>query len=196
MRYNLYLSLSAAALALAGCGAKTEANTTSTDTSVTAMTTNEGTDAGVNTDAAAMPSAGQGFANTAAASDAFEIATSQLAATNAKSAAVKAFAAKMIAAHTESTAKLEAAAGKASPAITPDPALTADQQQKVDSLKILTGDDFDKAYAAAQVDAHQQTLDGVKAYAATGDVPSLKAFADGLIPTVTGHLEMARKLNP
>jgi predicted outer membrane protein len=68
---------------------------------------------------AATASPGQAIANAAAASDAFEIATSQLAATNDASAAVKAFATKMITAHAESTAKLKTVAAAASPVLTP-----------------------------------------------------------------------------
>ncbi len=139
-------------------------------------------------------SAAQSFANAAAASDAFEIETSKLAATKGASASVKAYAAKMIEAHTASTAKLKTAAGSASPAITPDPTLNAEQQQKLDQLKGLTGKAFDEAYIAEQTAGHQQTLDTLKAYAATGDSAPLKTFATGLIPTVTAHLNMAKAL--
>ncbi|MEW2849287.1 DUF4142 domain-containing protein [Stenotrophomonas maltophilia] len=47
---------------------------------------------------------------------------------------------------------------------------------------------------AEQTAAHQQTLDTLKAYAASGDMPALKDFATGLIPTVTAHLNMAKSL--
>jgi predicted outer membrane protein len=76
----------------------------------------------------------------------------------------------------------------------PDPTLTADQQKKLADLKALTGASFDKAYAAAQVDAHQATLDALKGYSASGDVPELKSSATGLVPVVTGHLNMAKAL--
>jgi putative membrane protein len=185
--------LGAAALALAGCGSKTENH--STDTVVT--TGNSDAAAMGSSDAAvsAAASAGQTFANAAASSDAFEIATSQLAATRASSPAVKKFADAMIKAHTESTAKLKTAAAAASPAITPDPALSPAQQQKLDALKALNGATFDSAYAAAQVEAHQQTLEALKANAANQQVPaSLRDFATRLIPTVTAHLNLARSL--
>jgi putative membrane protein len=81
-----------------------------------------------------------------------------------------------------------------SPAMTPDDTLTAEQQSTLDSLKGKTGADFDSAYAAAQVDAHQKTLDALKGYSAGGDNATLKTFADGLIPTVTAHLNMAKGL--
>lgn len=181
------MTMTAAALALTACGHKETTTTMTTDNTVVATN-----------DIAAVPTpnGGQSFANTAAASDAFEIATSKLALDKSGSAAVKKFAQKMIDAHTGSTARLKAIAAGAVPAITPDPTLTAGQQATVDSLKNLTGPDFDKAYAAAQVDGHQKTLDALKAYAATGDVPAFKDFATNLVPTVTAHLNMAKSLKP
>jgi putative membrane protein len=185
--------LGAAALALAGCGSKTETNTT--DTVVTTGNTDSGTMAGPNASMAATASVGQSFANAAAASDAFEIASSRLAATQASAAPVKKFAESMIKAHTDSTAKLKTAAAASSPAITPDPTLTSAQQQKLDALKALNGATFDSAYAAAQVEAHQQTLDALKTNAANQEVPQpLRDFASKLVPTVTAHLNMAKGL--
>jgi putative membrane protein len=143
---------------------------------------------------AAPVSPGQTFADTAAASDAFEIETSKLAATKAQSAKVKRFAEQMIKAHTDSTAKLKTAASAASPAIAPNAQLSPAQQQTLDALAGKSGADFDTAYAKAQVDAHQMALDALKAYANTGDVPSLKTFAGQVVPVVTAHLNMAKGL--
>jgi putative membrane protein len=179
--------VTAGALVLASCGQKTESEHNVTTTT----TVNDTVAAPI-----AVASPGQIFANNAAASDAFEVASSNLAATKAHSAAVKAFAKQMVKAHTESTAKLKTAAAAASPAIAPDPALTPDQQQSLDALNALDGAPFDTAYAAAQTQAHEKTLAALKDYAATGDVPSLKSFAAGLVPTVTAHLNMAKSLKP
>ena len=188
MKVGQIVITSAAALALASCGHKATTDNTSTTT-----TTNVA-DASTNMTETA-PADGQSFANAAAASDAFEIATSKLALSNSQSSAIKKFANQMVTAHTGSTAKLKTAAGSASPALTPDPALTADQQQQVDAMKAMTGADFDQAYAKAQVDGHQKTLDALKAYAATGTVASLKTFASTMVPTVAAHLNMAKGLN-
>ena len=180
--------LSASALALAGCGQKND--TPAVDAN---MTTQTNTDA-MNGSAMAAPMTAQGFANAAAASDRFEVESSRLAATAGQSAAVKAFADKMISAHTDSTAKLKAAAAGMNPPMTPDDTLTPDQQQVLDSLKALNGANFDTAYAAAQVNAHQATLDALNAYAASGDNVTLVDLAKGMIPTVTAHLNMAKGL--
>jgi putative membrane protein len=185
MKYAAMIAVSAAALALAACGKKDEP--AAPETSATDMS------AGMPAPAASM-TAGQSFANAAASSDAFEIETSQLAAQKATSAKVKAFAQNMVKAHTDSTAKLKTAAAAATPPLTPVPQMSPLQQQTLTELQGKSGADFDTAYAKAQVDAHQMTLDALKAYSASGDVPSLKSFATELVPIVTAHLNMAKGL--
>lgn len=181
------VAISLAALTLGGCGKKVD------------TTTNEVAAAPTNSVNAAEPtpaaeSAGQLFANLAAASDTFEIESSRLAEANSQSATIKKFAASMIKAHTDSTAKLGQAASAASPAIVPNPVLTSEQQRSLDALKTKKGADFDAAYIEAQTKGHQETLEKLKAYSATGDVASLKEFATRLVPIVTGHLNMAKGL--
>lgn len=185
MKYPVLFAVSLVALSLGGCGKKKDEGAPMGVASY---------DAATEAAPAAVMSPGQTFANAAAASDAFEIKSSQLAENKATSPKVKSFAAQMIKAHTESTAKLKAAAGSASPAIVPDTAFSDMQRQTLSDLGTKSGADFDTAYARAQVDAHQATLDAVKAYSASGDVPSLKAFAGELVPVVTAHLNMAKGL--
>jgi putative membrane protein len=185
MKHSILIAVSIAALSLAGCGKKAE---------TPAAQNSEAAANGLDGTAAPAASPGQAFADAAAASDTFEIETSKLAQTKSQSAKVKRFAGEMIKAHTASTAKLKTAAGAASPAITPSPTLTPAQQQTLDALSAKSGADFDKAYADAQRSGHQATLDALKAYSTNGDVPSLKAFATELVPTVTAHLNMAKGL--
>jgi putative membrane protein len=143
---------------------------------------------------ATTPATAQEFANAVAASDRFEIESSKLAASAAQSSAVKTFANNMIKAHTASTEKLKTTvAGLATP-LTINDALTANQQQLLDGLKGKRGADLDAAYSAAQVSAHQATLDALNAYAASGDDPALKPLASEMIPTVTAHLNAAKGL--
>lgn len=191
--------VSASALALAACGQKTDtANTADAGLATNDTAAFDAGNAGVaatdNTTAATPATGGQVFANSAAASDAFEIATSRLALENSSSAAVKKYANQMITAHTASTDKLKTTTAGLTPAITPDPKLNAEQQTILDSLKTKKGAEFDTAYIAAQQSGHQQTLDVLRGYAATGDVPALKTFASGLVPTVAAHLNMAKGL--
>lgn len=191
MRTSVLLLLSGT-LVLAACGRKDQ----NANTDANLMTDNIVIDNGivVNETTVAAPLTSQGFANAVASGDRFEIESSRLAETAGQSAAVKSFATKMITAHTASTAKLKSTAAELSPAVTPDDTLSADQQQKLDNLKGLHGTEFDSAYSAAQVEAHQMALDALNAYAASGDNPKLKSLASGLIPTVTAHLNMAKGL--
>lgn len=201
MTNKILILLAGTALALTACTKHDTANTAAgvdnatdmngaTDMNATDNTAMSGNMAAP----AASPMTAQGFANAAAASDHFEIESSKMAATQASSAKVKSFAKTMISAHTASTAKLKGIASAMSPAMTPDDTLTADQQAALDSLKGQNGAAFDSAYASAQVDGHQKTLDALKNYAASGDNAELKTFANGMIPTVTAHLNMAKGL--
>lgn len=196
------ISFTALSLGLAGCH-KQASREAAADNSVamgdTAANDTMAADANMSADAgmaapAATAMTGQAFANTAGASDAFEIAEAKLAKSKGKDDKVKDFATKMIAAHTDSTTKIKQAAGEASPKIKPDPTLTADQQSKVDALGKLSGSAFDTQYKADQVAAHTDALAAVQGYAASGDVPSLKTAAGEIAPTVSSHLDMAKAL--
>ena len=205
---NAKLSFGAIALiaALGACSQKSQDTTTNAVTDIgsdVGNTTSGAIDAAGNATSNALDAAGnalaptptgQAFADKAAKSDAFEIAAAKLAKTNAESADVKKFAATMIDAHTGSTAKIKAAAAKATPAIKPDPTLTSDQQSKLDDLGKLKGADFDKAYIDGQISAHEDALSLMKDYAANGDTPSLKTAAGEIAPVVQKHLDMAKAL--
>ena len=190
---TLTIALAGAALTLGACNRNDAANnTTLNDVAINDVTANDSGD--MTNMSAAAPTTAQGFVNAAAASDHFEIETSKLAATNASSSAVKSFANQMISAHTQSTAKLKSTLTGISPSIAADDTLTPAQQAALTSLQGKKGAEFDSAYAAAQVDAHQKTLDTLNAYAAGGDQPKLQDFAKQLIPTVTAHLNLAKGL--
>lgn len=192
--------LAASVFVLGSCGdpnAVQRANSADLGNSPTAPSVKSGNVAGDlhNTAGPIAPSA-QDFANTTAASDEYEIETSKLALTNSQSAEVKDFAQKMIDAHTRSTEKLNKAAGSAAPTIIPDTTLAPDQQQSLGQLRAKKGADFDQQYVTIQRDAHQRTLAALKDYSVKGDQPPLNAFANEVIPIVSGHLAMARNLKP
>ena len=194
MRHGVIILLATGALTLGACGKSDDTDTTvGIDNSDNVVSVDNGMMAG-NNSAAMSPLTAQGFANAAAASDRFEIESSRLAESAASSAAVKRFAAQMISGHTASSAKLKTTVAGMTPVVSPDDSLSAEQQAKLNSLKGLNGAAFDSAYTAAQVEAHQMTLDKLNAYAASGDTPALKTFASGLVPTVTAHLNMAKSL--
>lgn len=186
---RIVITIAVACVALAACNRNPERN--ATDTVTNGPAANENLPA---PSEAASSLSGQDLANTLAASDAFEIASSRLAVDKAPTPAVKAFAHKMIDAHSASTQKLKKVAAGLSPVVKPDAALSVKQQQDLDRLKTLDGATFEQAYVADQVTAHETALGVVQAYSEGGDVPALKTFATDAVAMVSDHLKQARAL--
>jgi putative membrane protein len=187
MKFAVYLTVSLAALSLAAC--KDEQAPAPNN-----VNTGAPTDVASMAPPVAAESPAQAFINTAAANDMFEIEASRLAASKASADETKRFAEEMIKAHTDATQKLKAAATAASPAMSPVASMTAAQSAILADLRGAPAAGFDKAYATAQINAHQSALDALKAYSANGAVPSLKAFATQMVPVVTAHLNLAKSL--
>lgn len=183
MKIRLSL-VSAATLALAACGSQEPAEAP----------------ADLATDDAALtepalapdPTTPQGFADTVAASDLYEIEAARLAEDMGQSDAVKSFAAMMIEDHTASSDNLRAAAGQAD-GVTIAPGLTPKQESDLEALR-GAGENFDTVYAQQQVAAHEAALSLLQGYAQNGTVEPLKAFATQTATVVEGHLGEARDL--
>ena len=200
MRYSgSAIAIAALSLALASCGPKAERAADAVKNDAGAMIGKAevtASNAAEDVKAAVTPTpTAQEFSDTAAKSDAFEIAAAKLALTNAASADVKSFADEMLKAHANSTAKLKAAAREASPVVTPDATFSSIQNDELAALGRLKGAEFDEEYIDGQVDAHQNALTLMQAYAKDGEAPSLKIAAGEIAPIVSRHLEMARALH-
>jgi putative membrane protein len=182
------------ALALVACGGNetTTANTTTTTADNVSALDVPAPDNMAMTDAALSPA--QKFANDVGASDYYEVEAGKLAQEKAQAQGLKDFGKMMVEHHTASTDKLKAAGAKASPAITPNPALTAEQEANLAALRTADGAAFDAAYKTQQVAAHEKALAAVKDYAATGDVPELKKFASDAEKFVQAHLTRIKGL--
>lgn len=179
-----------AALSLAACGQKTETKGAATPAEQAATPdANPAATIATPADEASAPV----FVEKASASDLFEVEAAKLAQATSKNAAVKKFAADMIAAHTKSTEALKKAiadAGQTTLMVVT--VLPADLQAKLDDLK--KDANFDKAYLENQVDAHQNALNLMQRYAQDGDVPAIKAFAATTAPVVQQHYDQAKTL--
>jgi putative membrane protein len=188
------------AFALAGCGGSepvtTVDNIVANDTIIpeNSIDANAVAGIGINAASGAAVMTGQSFADAIGASDAYEVAAGKLAQQKAGAPGLKDFAAMMVTAHGDSTAKLKTAGAKASPVIAPVATLSDEQQANLATLRDATGADFDTAYKAQQIVAHEKALGIVKDYAANGTVPELKAFAAEVAPVVQGHLDRIRGL--
>ena len=134
------------------------------------------------------------FVQAVGASDQFEIAAAKLAQERAASDKVKGFAAMMIRDHTSSSNMLKGAAEATGQGLAPPSAVPAVKQSELDKLQTLAKSDFDRAYIAGQVTAHQQALALLQRYARTGNSAPLKAFAARIAPIVQQHLKNAQAL--
>lgn len=132
------------------------------------------------------------FAQQAATGDLFEIQSSRLAAGQAGSGKVKTLAAHLIRDHTQASAKLAALAPRLG--ITLPKTLPAPRLAEVNALRVQKGAGFDRAYAAAQVTAHEQAVNLFTAYLQTGGHPLLQAHARQTLPALKQHLQTARDL--
>src|SRR5947209_10503076 len=135
-----------------------------------------------------------GYLSMAASSDQFEIQSAQLAQTASQNPAVGSIAQMLVADHTQSTQMLMAAAAAAHvPA--PPPTLLPQHQALLDQLRAAgSGPSFDMAFQQIQIQAHQQALALHQNYAASGDVPALRATARQIVPVVQRHLNALQSL--
>jgi len=151
-------------------------------------------EAAIANDVAVVPSGTQAFVDKVAAGDRFEIETSRLVAGSAASQEVMEYARQLIAAHTQSTARLKAAVAEDPSGIVIDDQLSTAQQAALEDMQSKKGYIFDTAYLSAQVYGHDQMLTELKNYAASGDNAALKSFAQAQIAAVTEHLDKAKAL--
>ncbi len=132
------------------------------------------------------PSA-QDFAQTAAASDMFEIQAAKLVLKKAKTEDVREFANMMIADHTKSSQALKEAIAASGQSLAMPAKLDAEHQSQIGALNGLAGQDLEREYIAQQMAAHRNALDLLKSYAGGGDVAELRQFAQATIPAVQKH---------
>jgi putative membrane protein len=145
--------------------------------------------------AAAAALSAPAYLMAAGASDQFEIQSSQIALTKARSGDVRSFAQMMIDHHTRTTADLMAAARRAG-VTPPPPALTPDKEAKVAALRNADAASFDAMYMREQVAGHVEALALHQSYAQGGDQAALREAASKTVPIVREHLDRARALGP
>jgi putative membrane protein len=148
----------------------------------------------VGTVSAEMTTKLQSFVAAAATSDMFEVEAGKIAEERGKSASVKAFAAKMVKAHTETTNKLKAILASGSANASPPMHLDDRHQGMIDELRGAKDADFDGRYISQQVDAHKEAEILMQGYAKNGDSAAVKSFAAKTAPDVQMHLDMAEKI--
>ncbi|MEJ0018521.1 MAG: DUF4142 domain-containing protein [Acetobacteraceae bacterium] len=142
---------------------------------------------------AAPSAADRDFMQKAAVGGLAEVQTAQLAQQRAGSPAIKEFAQRMIADHTQANTELQQLARQQSVTLPARP--DAKEAAAEHRLTGLNGAAFDKAYVQQELQDHQQTVALFQKQASTGQDPALKAFAQKTLPTLQQHLQMVQALN-
>lgn len=133
------------------------------------------------------------FAMKASVGNTFEVEESKLALKQGTSPKVKSFAKMMIHDHAMAEKKLMAAGkGVGTPV---EMKLDDPHQAMVTALGAKSGADFDKAYVADQLTAHQDTAMLLGDYEKSGDDAKLKSWAKLTLPTVQMHLKKVQAMS-
>lgn len=134
------------------------------------------------------------FVEKAAISGIFEVESSKLALQKSQNAEVKTFAQTMVDDHMKANNELKAAIDASKAGVAVPTALDDKHAKLLKDLNKKSGKDFDKAYAEAQEDAHDDAVDLFEDYAKDGKNAELKAFAGKTLPTLEQHEEHADDL--
>jgi putative membrane protein len=135
-----------------------------------------------------------GFLAHAGSANQYEIEAAQLALQASANPGVRNLANMIVADHTALGQQVAAAAASAG-LTPPPPMLLPPEQAMLDQLRAAgTGMNFDMLYQQQQISAHQQAIQLMQNYAASGDVPALQTVASGAIPVMQRHLQMAQAL--
>jgi putative membrane protein len=121
-----------------------------------------------------------------------EVELGRLAERKAETAAVKAFAQRMIEDHTKANDQLMSLAKQAN--TPPAGSLDEEHQGVRANLEKLSGRPFDLAYIDGQIQDHQKTAQLLEWEIGSGQDPALKKFASEALPTVLQHLRLAQDL--
>jgi len=141
-----------------------------------------------------LTSTDKAFVPKAAMGNQFEIEAAKLAQTMSMDTKVKSYAAKMITDHTKLGAQVKAAVMKADPNMRVSATVSPAQQKMLDALK-ASGKSFDSLYKKNMETSQAETYALFQKYSASMDAnANLKAVIKGALPTVKGHLDMAKGL--
>ncbi len=149
---------------------------------------------GVNSVLGIAPST-QDFVTQAAASDMFEIQSSELVKSQDVDPKIKDFANKMIEAHTKTSSELKSMVDGGQVKATIPTEMSSAQKSMMEDLKGRKGADLGDQYIDDQVSAHKDAVSLFERYAEGGEDPALKAWAGKTLPELKHHLETAQQLD-
>ena len=123
-----------------------------------------------------------------------EIESSQLAATKASNAEVKAYAERIVKEHTDASKELMNLVHAKNAMWTADDPLMKEKKEKHKSLQEKSGAEFDKEYLEDMISDHESVLVKVAKEREFGKDAEIKAFANKAEPSLREHLKLARDL--
>jgi putative membrane protein len=132
------------------------------------------------------------FMTTAARGGMAEVQLGELALRNGRATAVKRFGERMVRDHGRANQELMTLAQQKQ--FTLPSGIGAEHQQVYDNLAKLRGSAFDRAYAEAMVEDHEEDVRAFQTQAQDGTDADVKAFAGRHVPVLQEHLRMARQL--
>ena len=133
----------------------------------------------------------QNFILQASENGGFEVASARLAVERARRPAVRAYAQRLLDAHTARTERLVALAGQKGVSV--PGGLEPVQERAFADLRDNTRN-FDQAFVAAQIESHQRAITTFQAEADNGRDPDVRNFAQQGLPDLRSHLAMAQRL--
>ena len=136
-----------------------------------------------------------GYVEKAAIGDMFEVQSSQVALEKTKDLSLRKFAEHMVNDHTKSSHKLQDALKAANIPASPPAKLDQAHQDKLATLRSVSGDQFDQQYRELQLQGHQEALKLHSDYSKNGGNEALKRFATETAPVVQQHLNEIQALN-
>jgi len=139
-----------------------------------------------------LDSADKSFVTDAYSDGLAEISVAELAQNKTANADVKAFAAQIIADHTQANGDLKNIADAKNVPVATSPSVTAQAKSKL--LDVRSGNSFDKAFADDMVSDHKKAIEAFEKASNDAQDSDVKAFATKVLPKLKEHLSMAEAL--
>lgn len=145
---------------------------------------------------ASTTSTADGFVESAAIGNRYELDAARVAMKRTRSEPVRLFARQMLLDHTTAMHQMSAALemNETRGIAAPPQALDTRRETMLKHLGEAPDDDFDTTYVDQQVLAHEETVSLMRSYAERGDNPQLQSLALGTLPVVERHLQHARRM--
>jgi putative membrane protein len=139
-----------------------------------------------------LSSADQNFITTAAEANLAEIETAKAVESKSTDPAVKDFANRMVADHTEANQKLATVAETAGIKLPTEPSAT--ERNQLDEMQKLSGAKLNATYLDDELQGHKQVISTFEQEIEHGRDQAVKNYAEQTLPTLQDHIRIAEDL--